>query len=63
MANMMRFPIERVERDNCPECGAILGVFERKGSGRCNACLSKPAKRMKRRKVNHLSARERIRPF
>ena len=27
MAQVIRFPIERVERDNCPRCGKINGAF------------------------------------
>lgn len=52
MATVIAFPIQRVERDNCPKCGAINGAFERFGSGVCNACLSKrqkPARRQKRK--------------
>ena len=52
MAKVIAFPIQRVERDNCPKCGAINGPFERLGSGVCNACLSKRQKPTRRQKRN-----------
>lgn len=51
-SKVIAFPIQRVERDNCPRCGAINGPFERMGSGVCNACLGKrqkPARRQRRK--------------
>ena len=48
MNKVIAFPIQRVERDHCPRCGAVNSPFERMGSGVCNACLNKPVRRQKR---------------
>ena len=59
MATLLRFPTERVEHDTCPKCGAINGVFERLGSGICNACLARSVAAIKAAETRRKSAKRR----